>query len=414
MRSTGTFFVLVFVSSAQAAPSQGYSPKIAVTGPTRLDWSFTAANQSLTKLPVGFLEEGYDSTKQSYELFVPPTKNPKQALPAILFISAGDDSQGWKTFEPVCKQLGLVFIGVRGAGNGVPIAKRSRIILDCLDDVRRQLPLDPDRTYISGLSGGGRMACGIGFALPELFGGIMPLVAGGQLREEAWLRHRAIDRLSVALITGQTDFNRGEVEQFHGPQWQEIGIRSKVWVQPNLGHGFPTSATILEAVKFLDEGKDSRAALAKKYPASRADPSTSLSREEASKALLEEGKEKLKAKQTTFAGLMLLKGVYERWPDLAAAKEARKLLEEFGNKKERPWEDDDIAEQRKYLTAEARSLSDYVLKGIPPQSRYEKMRPDMAKQALSLWEKVIADSPNSDAAKDGKKRLPELEKVLKK
>ncbi|MCE9534217.1 MAG: hypothetical protein K8T89_24320 [Planctomycetes bacterium] len=396
-----------------AAPPQGYTAKVSVTSPTRLDWTFTSANQSLTTLPKGFLDEKYDSTKQSYELFLPPSKD-KKPLPAILFVSAGDEPQGWKSFEGPCKALGFVFIGVRGAGNGVDFPKRCRIILDCLDDVRRQVPLDPDRTYVSGLSGGGRMACALGFALPEYFGGMMPIVAGGEMRDEPWLRHRAIDRLSIALLTGQTDFNRGEVEQYKGPLWKEIGINAKVWVQPNHGHGMPSAATLTEAIKFLDEGKEKRAALAKKYPATRASADGAASREDAAKLLLYEGKEKLKTKETTFAGLMLLKGAMERWPDLAAAKEARKILLEYEDKKVKPWEADDIAEQARYLLAEARHLSDYALLGIPPKSTYEKHRPEMAQKAIELWEKVIASTSDAETAKEAKKRIPELEKLAPK
>ncbi len=256
---------------AFAAPPAGFTPEVKVTSPTRLDWTFVVSNRSLVKPPDNYLGEGYDSTKQIYDLFVPKVKSkaPKAGLPAILFISPGNDSQGWKACEPLCNQLGFVFIGVRGAGNEVPGPKRVRIVLDCFDDVRRQIPLDPDRTYVAGISGGARIACGIGFALPEYFGGIMPVVAGGNMREEPWLRHRIIDRLSIAAITGQTDFNRGEVERLRKGLWKDIGIRTRVWVVANMGHSMAPPNIATEAIKWLEEGKAKRQELAKKYPAMR-------------------------------------------------------------------------------------------------------------------------------------------------
>jgi len=57
----------------------------------------------------------------------------------------------------------------------VPAGQRTRIVLDMLDDVRRHQRIDADQTYITGFSGGGRMACAIGFALPEYFGGVAPV-----------------------------------------------------------------------------------------------------------------------------------------------------------------------------------------------------------------------------------------------
>lgn len=404
-----SFVGVFFAATAVAAPT-GYSAKVEVTGPTRLDWIFTTATQSPAKPPAKFLPDDYDSKKQAYELFVPTRKDTKKPLPAILFISAGDDPQGWKTFEKTCKDLGFVFIGVRNAGNNVPGAKRCRIVLDCFDDVRRQMPLDPDRTYIAGFSGGARMACSIGFALPELFGGILPICASGELRPEPWLRHRLIDRLSIALVTGTTDFNRGEVERWRGPFWKEIGIRTRVWI-PAIGHTLPSPVIATEAIKWLEEGREKREALAKKFPVTRTSPDGAPSREDAAKALLSEGKEKLKTKETLHAGLMLMKGVLERWPDLASATEAKKLLQEQEGKADRSWEKDDVAEQLKYLTAEARSLGDYAIKGTPEASQYAKQRPNLAKRAIELWKVVIENTPDSPAGKEGKERVAELEKL---
>ena len=406
-------FGVVF-SAAAAPPPAGYSAKVTVAGPTRLDWTFVVSNRSTVDPPADMLGKDYDSAKQTYELFVPARKDAKKPAPAILFISASDEPAGWKAFETLCKDKGIVFIGVRSAGNNVPGPKRIRIILDCLDDVRRQIPLDPDRTYVSGFSGGARIACGLAFALPEQFGGIIPLCAGGDLRDEQWLRFLATDRLSVALVTGETDFNRGEVERWKGPMWKELGFRVKVWTQAKLGHAIPSAATLAEAVAWLDEAADARATLAKKSPLSRATPESVPSRADAATAILKEGQGLLEVRATQYRGLMLVKGTSERWPDTDAGKAARTLLLSYEAKKERPWEAEDVAELRRQFTAEARSLGDYALNGIPAGSQYEKQRPDMARKAIDLWAALIADAPESDLAKEAKKKVAELELLTKK
>jgi hypothetical protein len=223
-----------------------------------------------------------------------------------------------------------------------------------------------------------------------------------------------VDRLSAALVTGQSDFNRGEIEQWKGPMWKDLGIRTRTWMQPNLGHGIPNATILGEAVAWLEEDRPRRAALAKRYPATRADASKPISSKDLAAALIAEGKEKLADAKTQYAGLMLVKGVSERWPDLDTGKAARKMLLEYDARKERPWDADDIAEQRKFLISEAKTLGDYALKGIPAGSPYVKFRPDMAKKAISLWKQVIEDSPDSDAAKLGRKAIPELEALTKK
>ena len=110
---------------------------------------------------------------------------------------------------------------------------------------------------------------------------------------------------------------------------------------------------------------------------------------------------------------MLLKGVLERWPDLPAAAEAKKILQGIEAKNDRTWEKEDIAEQLRYFAAEARALGDYVLNGIPPTSPYMKQRPSMARRAIELWSVVIQNEPESAAATEGRKQVRELEKVAR-
>jgi dienelactone hydrolase len=409
-RSPGIVSLLVLLlcvplAGAADAP-KGYQAKVKVSAATRLDWTFVVSNRSLAKPPAEWLGD-YDSTKQNYELFVPPNYNPKQSYPVVLFISPGNEAGGWKAWEPVCKKEGVIFAAPYAAGNDVPAKKRVRLVLDVLDDVRRNYNTDPDRTYITGFSGGGRIAFAIAFALPEYFGGVLPVCAGGDLREEPWLRHRVIDRLSVGFLTGDGDFNRGECERYRAPLLAGVGVKAKAWVAPNSGHAVP-AALLPEAFTWLEDGLPQRQGLAQLFPTSRA--SAAPSRADSAKQLLKEGKERLKDDKTLHSGLMQLKGVMERWTDLPEAAEAKKILLEYDAKPQKPWEDEDIAEQRRFLVSTAKSLSDYAAGPLPKE--YIKQRPDMLKEALKLWAIILKDGQDTAAIKEAEKRVPELVKLL--
>jgi predicted esterase len=412
IQTRSAFFVclILFIAATICAAETGYQKEATVAHDTRLDWTFVVANQSVLDPPAEWLR-GYESTKQRYELFVPPTpKRKNDGLPFVLFISAGDGPAGWGQLESVCKQQGILFASPYDAGNNTPMQRRVRIVLDVLDDVRRNHRVDPDRTYIAGFSGGGRVACAVAFALPELFGGAMPVCAGGELREESWLRHRAIERLSLAFLTGTNDFNRGEVERFRAPMFSDMGIRSKVTVVPNLGHGIPDAKTFAAAIEWLDAGAAARRKLAQRYPASRIDADKSPCRAELAKALLVEGQGRLKDRKTMFTGLMQLQGVMTRWPDLPDGDEAKRILLDYDNRKDKPWEADDIAEQRKFLFARAKALDAYASGDLPDQ--YIKQRPDMAKAALELWETLLQDGTDKQAAAEAKRRIPALKALV--
>jgi poly(3-hydroxybutyrate) depolymerase len=400
----------VLAGAAPAAtPGPGFHPRVRVEAATGLDWTFVLTTQSLLRPPELWKMGEHDSKKQTYELYV-PRRNKKTALPLLLYLSPAGEPGGWPSFEKLVRGRGLVFASPRGAGNDCPPPRRVRIVLDVLDDVRRQFPIDPDRTYIAGFSGGGRIASGIAFALPELFGGVLPICASSELRQESWLRQRVIDRLSVALVTGEKDFNRGEVERWRGPMLKEVGVRARVWTVPGMGHALPDVRVQNAAYRYLEDGLAKRQALAKTWPASRY-PSEDGSREALARALLEEGKKRLGDPKTLYSGLMQVQGAMKRWPDLEAGRSARKLLEEYEDRKDKPWQADDVAEQRRFLAAEARGLDRYASGPLDP--RYRKLKPDMIRKALSLYEKLALDDPDSALGKEAKQRAAALNRLLK-
>jgi len=402
---------LGLVQSSPGQTGKGAQPKVKVSAPTRLDWTYVLSTKSLEKPPANWLPADYDSTKQVYDLYVPTDYDAKKSYPVVLFVSPGDGPGGVKEWEPVCKQKGIIFAAPHGAGNNCPTQRRVRIVLDVLDDVRRNFNTDADRTYITGFSGGGRIAGGIAHALPEYFGGMAPICATGDLRDEAlWLQHRLIDRLSVALVTGESDFNRGECERFKGPWLTEMGVRTKVWVVPKLGHGVPGAATLTEVYDWLEAGLPKRRELAKKYPATTVASKSAPGRAEIAASMVQEGKQRLQAKETTYSGLMLLLGCALRFDGVPAAKEAKDLCLEYAGKPVKPWEEENANEERRFALAKVRGLDAYASGPLPDQ--YAKQRGDMAKAAIELWTEFVKDGKDTKAIEQAKQRIPALQKIV--
>ncbi|MCE9603266.1 MAG: hypothetical protein K8U03_00010 [Planctomycetia bacterium] len=401
-----------FPLTARAAEALvGYHAQVKVAAPTRLDWIFAVANQSPAQPPAAWLA-GYDSTEQRYELFVPENLDRRKPAPVVLFISAGDTPAGWSQWQTVCRKAGVIFASPFGAGNNCPAPRRARIVLDVIDDIARRQKIDPDRTYLGGFSGGSRIACGIVFGLPEYFGGVIPVCGAEKLREESWLRQRASDRISVALVTGEQDFNRAELERLREPMFTDVGVRTKRWTVAGLGHGIPDGQTLAPVFAWLEEGAVDRKRKATQWPAMRIGGSDVPSRSEWADALLKEAKLRLQKPATVYSGLMQLQGIATRWPDVAAADAALTVLGEYEARAERPWEADDIAEQRRYLAAEARSIDGYGSGALPAQ--YEAQRGGMLRKAIELWQQVQDDSPDSAAGKEAGVRIPKLQALLEK
>ncbi|QDU93985.1 hypothetical protein [Lignipirellula cremea] len=388
--------------------SYGRIQNVKVAAETRLDWTFALTSQSLTEPPESWLED-YDSTEQQYQCFVPQQYNPRNAWPVLLFIAPGQRATGWGQWEKVCRERGVIFASPHQAGNQCPFPRRVRIVADVLDDLRRKYNVDPDRVYLGGFSGGGRVACAMAFALPEYFGGVVPVCAGGQLRDEPWLRQRVIDRLSVAQLTGENDFNRGEVERMHQTTLSGVGVRCRTWVAPRLGHTIPGSDLLDQAFVWMEEQLDQRRRFAQQWPASRIDDAPT--RSEWAERLLAEGTKRVAAPAHLYMGLMQLKGVAARWPDTPSAEAALKQLTAFEAREERPWEEADIAEQRRFLIARARGVDAYASGPLPRQ--YENQKENMVQAAIQLWSQVEADGQDAEGVAAAQQRIPQLRLLLK-
>ena len=392
-----------------AEPQRGYLRQTSVAAATRLDWVFALANQSPAEPPAEWLKD-YDSGQQRYELYLPEKLSQRKPAPLVLFISPGEDPTGWSQWEQVCRQSGVVFASPFGAGNNCPTVERVRIVLDVLDDVRRRQAIDPDRTYLAGFSGGARIACAVGFALPEYFGGVAAFCGSENMRDESWLRQRVADRLSVALVTGEEDFNRAELERYRGPWLSDLGVQTKVWVVRKSGHAIADGKSLAEVFAWLERDAKQRRQTASMWLAMHVGIGAPPTRAQAADALFQEAQKRLKKPATLFSGLMQLQGLAARWPDLPAAEKAKAVLLEYDARQERPWEADDLAEQRRSLAAEARATDGYASGPLPQQ--YAGERGPMAARALELWRKVLADSPDSPVGKEAAERIPALEALV--
>jgi len=376
-------------------PSTGFIADVRVVAATRLDWQFACAAFGADQAN---LPRDYDSTTQHYQLYVPAKYTKEKAWPMIVFISPGDDPAGWKNWQKVCEDNGYFFCAAYGAGNNCPAGRRTRITLDAFDDVRRHYHIDPDQTYLSGFSGGGRMACTIGWALPEYFGGIVPICGTNPISDHSYLYHRIRDRLSVAFITGENDFNRRENEIFMFPWFQELKVRSKLWVVPKMGHGIPDNKTLGEVVTWLADDLKRRQQDAADNPLLNVKHDEAPASKEIAKRLLEAGQVELKNPDHTWRGVVLLQGAKIRGNESESAKKAVKLLADMQRDEKTPKlvADQGGAEDLLWISAQAKALQGF----------------GDTVNALKAWQQLVQDHPDTKEAKQAADEIERLKQEL--
>jgi len=381
----------------------GYYPAVRVLAPGRLDWTFVVSTLSLDPEPT-LLTAGYVSTRQSYELYVPPGYDPRRPNAMIIHVAAGPRSDGWLHWQQVCRNRGVILAGVHNAGNNIPMPTRARIILDVLDDVRRRFSIDPDRTYISGMSGGGNAASRIAFALPELFGGLVAICGTWNLRLEPMLRQRVTERLSVAVVTGTGDFNGPELSREFFPVLRAHNARARLWVFP-MGHAYPSSPGMDQVFQWAEAGLPLRRIGAELFLASRlVGPATP---DQWSTAVLLEAGRRMEMPGEMTPALFELQGIVDRWKGLPAADMAQKLLDEFDAYSPISWKDLYRMEKLRFRYLQAHMFDGIVNGNLPRDYPVPKL--NLIKIAVTLWTEILELAPQGGpVAQEAKARLAQL------
>lgn len=401
-------YCLLGLTLVDSARGQGsYQAKLRVGADTRLDWAYPLTGKSQATTGPEWLGD-YRSAAQAYEFFGPAEGAAGGPLPLVIFISPSDRPVGWSFWEPVCRARGVLFAGLHEMGNGKPIAQRVRAVLDVLDDVRDRYSIDPDRTYVAGFSGGAHIACTVAFALPEYFGGVVCVGHAPQPPDAPWLLERVRDRLSLAIICGDHDPAAPLIEDFLGPFWDGAGTRVEQVILENHGHTMPDSDLFASAFEWIDAGAAQRREAARPRPSTRIADSPSPDDWARSvlvdaKALLGQG-----SAEEINSALLQLEGLVSRWSTTPTAEEAKSLLQEYSQRKPRPWEDVRTRERRRLTQLQAEGFDALVFDGRPA---VKEQRGRHAQTAITLWKQVRDGADDAELISTADERIAALQDV---
>jgi poly(3-hydroxybutyrate) depolymerase len=153
---------------------------------------------------------------------------------------------------PLLQQRNLSWIAAEDFGNEKPTAQRVIAAVMALRLIRQMSSLDASRTYIGGMSGGGRVASQVATRFPQMFAGALYVVgADFWLPKDARLRQRAAANRYV-FVTGERDFNRSDMKRIFS-RYQAHGLRTSLLMDlPDFAHEYPDATQLAQAVDFLD------------------------------------------------------------------------------------------------------------------------------------------------------------------
>ena len=184
----------------------------------------------------------------TYHVHVPPGAGPHGVL---VFVSPRDDAEPREGWTEVLDRRNLVWIAAEGFGNDKFSAQRVLVALMALKHLQRTLPLDRDRLYVGGMSGGGRVASQALARFPGFFSGALCIVGADYVTPESPLVPEFATK-RVVFMTGDGDFNRREIRRVFS-RYVDAGVSQAHLIDlDDFDHQYPDAEQLDAALDLLD------------------------------------------------------------------------------------------------------------------------------------------------------------------
>ena len=216
--------------------------------------------------------EALDVAKEKFQIIVPAAYKHSDRWGVFIWISPGDTPAIPADWEPVLAARKLIFVGAFKSGNPRAVFDRFRLALAANAGMRERFNVDGRRVYVSGFSGGGRVASMLGVAYADMFSGAMPFMGvnfyedipagdgkrtlGASFIPDEQVLAIAKKACRYVLVTGEKDFNRPGTKSAFENGYKKEGFASVRYLEaPGTGHNLPAATWLEQGLSFLDEGK---------------------------------------------------------------------------------------------------------------------------------------------------------------
>ena len=313
---------------------------------------------TLTALKASGKDNDYNLANESFEVWVPESYKAADGWGLFVFDSPGGRGNLHEEWRQVLEKHKLIWIGPNNAGNDRLPLCRFGLCIDAVHNMKKLYDIDPNRVYIAGVSGGGRISSMLGVCYPDIFKGGMYIVGCNYFREmeapntggrvwhrgyaqpKAELFTQAKKNVSHVLLTGETDMNREQTKEYYEKGFKKDGFLHVTYIEvPGMGHQPPNAEWFEKGVMAMEDVKSEPVAAAS-APNANSDkpkqPAGASSTATPPAAGPEAEADKLLRNAKVYIDNQLFKEARDRlnnlitkYPDSPAAKEAKNLLKQI-------------------------------------------------------------------------------------
>jgi predicted esterase len=188
----------------------------------------------------------------TWEIYVPGDYRPDNPAGLFVFvspISAGRMPIKWRS---VMDENNLIWIAANKSGNRVVVSRRMLFAVLAVLVAERNYSVDTQRLYISGFSGGGKVASRIAESHAQTFKGGFFIGGTEVWKDEPPSGIESMKSNHYVFLCGSSDQALRSCEQaFRAYRAQDIE-NTKLMVIRGMGHNTPDASNFAKAIAFLD------------------------------------------------------------------------------------------------------------------------------------------------------------------
>jgi len=187
-----------------------------------------------------------------WSIFVPESYDPESPAGLMIYISPSNSGKIPRAWQSVMSEQNLIWISADRSGNSVDPRARMAYSLLAPMHIGKSYNIDGQRIYLSGLSGGGRVASLVAPEYPQLFRGAIFICGTNKWENHTPQKVAALNSSRLVFLTGSEDFNRRETRRAHA-EYENLGFEYGLYLEiPNMGHQNPTAKNFAKAIAYLD------------------------------------------------------------------------------------------------------------------------------------------------------------------
>lgn len=187
-----------------------------------------------------------------WELNVPKNYYPDNPPGVLVYVSPQNRiniPSGWTS---ITEENNLIWIAARMSGNTINVSKRISFAVMALSLIQLNYQIDPTRVYITGFSGGGRIASIVATEYPTIFKGAIYNSGVNFWQQSDAALLELIKNHRFVFIAGSDDFNLQDTRQIYA-KYKKAGAKNiKLTVIRGMGHENPKRSRFARAIQFLD------------------------------------------------------------------------------------------------------------------------------------------------------------------